>query len=50
LAHRANIAIRTAAAKATAMAHASNVSIALHTLITGLSLVLLPGAVWTHAT
>ena len=50
MAQRANIAVRTATAKVAAMALASNASIALNTLIIGLSLVLLPGAVWTHAT
>jgi hypothetical protein len=50
VAHRARTADRRIAAKAIAVARASNVEMALNTLILGVSLVLLSGAVWTHAT
>ncbi len=50
VADRAPIANRTIAPAATAMARGSNIHIALNTLILGVSLVLLPGAVWMHAT
>ena len=50
VAHRDRIADRTIAVSAIAMARESNVLIALNTLILAVSLVLLPGAVWMHAT
>lgn len=50
MANRAHIADRNAAVMATAMARASDARIALSTLILAVSLVLLPGAVWMHAT
>lgn len=50
VANRAHIADRNAAVMATAMARASDARIALSTLILTVSLVLLPGAVWMHAT
>lgn len=50
VANRARIADRTIAVSAIAMARESNVLIALSTLILAVSLVLLPGAVWMHAT
>lgn len=50
VAHRARIADHTVAVSAIAMARESNVLIALNTLILAVSLVLLPGAVWMHAT
>lgn len=50
VAHRARTADRTIAVSAIAMARESNVLIALNTLILAVSLVLLPGAVWMHAT
>ena len=50
LARRAFIADRNAAVMATASVRALNVRIALTALILAVSLVLLPGAVWMHAT
>lgn len=50
LANRAHIADRTIAIMATAMTRASDARFALSTLILAVSLVLLPGAVWMHAT
>jgi hypothetical protein len=50
LARRAFIADRNAAVMATASVRALNVQIALTALILAVSLVLLPGAVWMHAT
>ncbi|MDI1326195.1 MAG: hypothetical protein PSV23_05280 [Brevundimonas sp.] len=50
MANSARIADRTIAVSATAMARESNVLIAPRTLILVVSLVLLPGAVWMHAT
>ncbi|MFJ6023482.1 hypothetical protein ACIQC9_02625 [Brevundimonas sp. NPDC092305] len=50
MAHRARTADRRIAAKASAVARASSAELALNTLILGVSLVLLFGAVWTHAT
>lgn len=50
MANRADIADRTAAVMATATARASDARIALSTLILAVSLVLLHGAVWMHAT
>ena len=50
LANRAHIADRTIAVMATATACVSDVRIALSTLILAVSLLLLPGAVWMHAT
>ncbi len=47
MANRARITDRTIAI---ASARASNAQIALGTLILAVSLVLLPGAVWMHAT
>jgi hypothetical protein len=50
VANRARIADRSIAITATAMARVSDARIALQTLILAVSLVLLPGAVWMHAT
>jgi len=50
VANRAHFADRTAAVMATATARASDARIALSTLILAVSIVLLPGAVWMHAT
>jgi hypothetical protein len=50
LARRAFIADRNAAVMATASVRALNVQIVLTALILAVSLVLLPGAVWMHAT
>ena len=50
VAQRTDIANRSIALSATATACVSNVRIALSTLILAVSLVLLPGAVWMHAT
>ncbi len=50
MAHRANITRRPAAVTAIAAACVSDARIALSTLILTVSLVLLPGAVWMHAT
>jgi len=50
VARRAFIADRNAAVVATASVRALNVRIALTALILAVSLVLLPGAVWMHAT
>jgi hypothetical protein len=50
LARRAFIADRNAAVMAIASVRALNVQIALTALILAVSLVLLPGAVWMHAT
>ena len=50
VAHAVRIADRAIAFEATALTAASGVQTLLNTLILGLSLVLLPGAVWTHAT
>jgi hypothetical protein len=50
VAERAHIANRSIALSATATACVSSVRIALSTLILAVSLVLLPGAVWMHAT
>lgn len=47
---RARIANRSIALSATADALVSDLRIALSTLILAVSLVLLPGAVWMHAT
>ena len=47
---RARIANRSIALSATADARVSDFRIALGTLILAVSLVLLPGAVWMHAT
>lgn len=48
--HRARTADRRIAAKAIAGVRAPGTELALNTLILGVSLVLLFGAVWTHAT
>lgn len=48
--NRARIIDRTIAVSATVTARASDARIALGTLIIAVSLVLLPGAVWMHAT
>lgn len=50
VAERARIANRSIALSATAAACVSNARIAINTLILAVSLVLLPGAVWMHAT
>jgi hypothetical protein len=50
VANRARIADRTIAFEATALTAVSGVQTLLNTLILSLSLVLLPGAVWMHAT
>lgn len=50
LAHRADIADRAHAIPAVAAVRAPDVLIALNTLIIAVSLVLLSGAVWMHAT
>jgi hypothetical protein len=50
VAHRARIADRTIAITAIAATRALDARIALGTLILSVSLVLLPGAVWMHAT
>ena len=50
VAHRAHITDRRSAAKAVAVVRATTIDLALNTLILGVSLVLLFGAVWTHAT
>lgn len=50
MAHRAHIADRRTPARAIAAVRAAPVNLALNTLILGVSLVLLFGAVWTHAT
>lgn len=50
MAHRARIADRTVAAKAIAAPRAQIAQLVLNTLILGVTLVLLLGAVWTHAT
>ncbi len=50
VANRARIADRAIAVSAIATARAPNALIALNTLIIAVSLVLLPGAVWMHAT
>jgi len=50
VAHRARIADRAIAVSAIATARAPNALIALHSLILVVTLVLLPGAVWMHAT
>lgn len=50
VAQRARISDRALAISAIASARASNALIALNTLILAVSLVLLPGAVWMHAT
>ncbi|MFA4894139.1 hypothetical protein [Brevundimonas sp.] len=50
MAHRARIADRAIAVSAIATARAPNALIALHSLILVVTLVLLPGAVWMHAT
>ena len=50
VANHAHIANRTVAVLATATACVSDARIALSTLILAVSLVLLPGAVWMHAT
>lgn len=50
MARRAFITDRNAAVMATASVRALNVQIALTALILVVSLVLLPGAVWMHAT
>ncbi len=50
VAHCAHIADRKTAAKAIAVVRAPSVELALHTLILTVMLVLLPGAVWMHAT
>lgn len=48
--NRTHIAGRTIAVKAIALTAGSDVQTLLNTLILGVSLVLLLGAVWTHAT
>ena len=48
--NRARIANRSIALSATAKVCASDIRIVLSTLILAVSLVLLPGAVWMHAT
>lgn len=50
MANRASIADRTNAITAVAIVRVSDARIALGTLILAVSLVLLPGAVWMHAT
>ncbi len=50
VANRAHIASRTVAVMAIATTRESDARIALSTLIIAVSLVLLPGAVWMHAT
>ena len=50
MAERAHIANRSIALPAMATACVSDARIALSTLILAVSLVLLPGAVWMHAT
>ena len=50
VANRACIANRTIAVTATAKARVLDIRIALSTLILAVLLVLLPGAVWMHAT
>ena len=50
VAHRANITRRPAAVTVIAAACVSDARIAHSTLILAVSLVLLPGAVWMHAT
>lgn len=50
VAERARIANRSIALSRTATARVSDALIALNTLILAVSLVLLPGAVWMHAT
>ncbi len=50
VANHARIPDRTIALAATAVARASDPRIALSILILAVSLVLLPGAVWMHAT
>ena len=47
---RARITNRSIALSATADARVSDLRIAMSTLILAVSLVLLPGAVWMHAT
>lgn len=48
--HTIRIADRRSAAKAIALSHAHEAQMALNTLILIVSLVLLLGAVWMHAT
>lgn len=48
--HTIRIADRRSAAKAVALSHAHEAQMALNTLILAVSLVLLLGAVWMHAT
>lgn len=48
--HTFRISDRKSAAKAVALSSARTVEMALTTLITLVTLVLLSGAVWTHAT
>lgn len=50
VAERARIANRSIALSRTATVRVSDALIALNTLILSVSLVLLPGAVWMHAT
>lgn len=50
VANRADIADTVAAVMATATVRASDARFALSTLILAVSIVLLPGAVWMHAT
>lgn len=50
MAHRAHTIDRRTPARAIAAVRAPTVDLALNTLILGVSLVLLFGAVWTHAT
>ncbi|TPW05404.1 MAG: hypothetical protein FD125_748 [bacterium] len=50
VAERARITNRSIALSRTATARVSDALIALNTLILAVSLVLLPGAVWMHAT
>lgn len=50
VANRARIADRAIAVSAIATVRAPNALIALHSLILVVTLVLLPGAVWMHAT
>lgn len=50
MANRVHISDRRTSTRAIAAVRASTVDLALNTLILGVSLVLLFGAVWTHAT
>ena len=48
--HTIRIADRRSAARAVALSHAHEAQMALNTLILAVSIVLLLGAVWMHAT